>query len=100
MEVRQDPEQNETEALLSAVPDWAGMRVLEIGCGNGRLTFRYASLPASVEAIDPDTDDIAAARRSLPSELAGRVRFHAVNLEDFEPEAGEPFDIALLSWSL
>jgi len=96
-----DPEQNEIEALMAMVPSWDGKRVFEVGCGNGRLSFRYAALAGEVEAIDPDEADIAAARSATPPELAGRVRFHAVRLEDFEPEASSPpFELALLSWSL
>ena len=41
MQIREDPENNETRALLNLV-DFSGADVLEIGCGDGRLTYRYA----------------------------------------------------------
>src|SRR4030042_99027 len=75
MTVRLDPEQNESGALLRLVPAWEAKRTLEIGCGDGRLTFRYAAHAAQIEAIDPDEDDIAAARRATPAQLADRHRF-------------------------
>jgi tRNA G46 methylase TrmB len=37
MTVRVDPENNETRALLDLV-NFTNKRVLEIGCGDGRLT--------------------------------------------------------------
>ena len=54
---RIDPEGVETRALaqLARVD---GLRVLELGCGNGRLTFRYAAKAASVLAVDPDAERI------------------------------------------
>ncbi len=98
MTVRLDPEENESGALLEIVPSWERLRVLEIGCGDGRLTFRYAALPDRIEAIDPKEEDILAARRATPEPLAERVHFHAIGVESFQ--AQEPFDLALLSWSL
>ncbi len=75
--------------------------MLEIGCGDGRLTWRYAGRAAHVTAIDPFAEGIARARTSLPEELRGRVEFHHVAFEDFAA-ASHPAacDIAILSWSL
>ncbi|HEY2965307.1 MAG TPA: class I SAM-dependent methyltransferase, partial [Actinomycetota bacterium] len=55
--VRIDPEGNETEALFALV-DLGDAEVLEIGCGDGRLTWRYADRTAHVTAIDPFEDGI------------------------------------------
>ena len=98
MPIRLDPEDTETAALLDFA-DFTGRRVLEIGCGDGRLTWRYADHAAHVTAIDPDPDDIALAREDLPPHLRDRVEFRVGKLEDFEP-LEELFDLALLSWSL
>jgi ubiquinone/menaquinone biosynthesis C-methylase UbiE len=73
--------------------------VLEIGCGEGRLTRRYAPDARSVIAIDPDAASIAAARAALPASLADRVAFAVGSAESLE---GPPraFDAVFLSHSL
>jgi 2-polyprenyl-3-methyl-5-hydroxy-6-metoxy-1,4-benzoquinol methylase len=98
MSIRQDPEDSEIKALLAFTGDLAGKKVLEIGCGDGRLTFRYAAQAALVHAIDPAAKKIARAQKRLPERLHGRVAFWAVGIEDFHPP--EKYDLALLSWSL
>ena len=100
MAIRIDPEENETRALFDA-DGFSGKRVLEIGCGDGRLTWRYAGSAAHVTAIDAFGGAIARAVEHLPNELRGRVEFHHVAFQDFAA-ANEPssFDIAILSWSL
>jgi ubiquinone/menaquinone biosynthesis C-methylase UbiE len=76
-----------------------GARVLEIGCGDGRLTFRYAAAARSVLAIDPRAEAIAKARDMLPVGSAERVRFEIGSaLELNQPKAS--FDVGLLSHSL
>ena len=47
-------------AILKAT-DFREARVLEIGAGDGRLTFQYAAEPRSVVAIDTKEPDIRAA---------------------------------------
>jgi ubiquinone/menaquinone biosynthesis C-methylase UbiE len=100
MAIRVDPENNEPRALFDLV-DFTGQHVLEIGCGNGRMTWRYAERAAHVTAIDPFLDWIAQARDHLPNELRGRVEFHNISFEDFAA-ISEPalYDIAILAWSL
>lgn len=100
MAIRKDPEGNETSTLHRMV-DFQDQRVLEIGCGDGRLTWRYAGRAAHVTAIDPDSAEIAKARAGLPPELAERVNFRQSSYDDYLNSPTETgFDIALFSWSL
>jgi predicted RNA methylase len=93
-----DPEGAEL-AALAEVADFAGLRVLELGCGDGRLTWRYAHSAASVLATDPDESYIRRARRARPAELRGRVRFSASSAADFKAPKSS-LDLAFFSWSL
>lgn len=76
-----------------------GMRVLELGCGDGRLTFRYAREAESVFAVDPDGDAIAKANAALPPELSEKVTFAVAGAAEVDV-SGRRFDLALFSWSL
>src|SRR5262249_22537951 len=93
-----DPEGVELRALRSHVP-MAELHVLELGCGDGRLTFQYADDAASVFAVDPDELRIATAKASLRASLADKVSFEVAGAADIDPTRRE-FDLALFSWSL
>ena len=100
MTIRVDPENNEPRALFD-LADFNGQRVLEIGCGDGRLTRRYADRAAHVTAIDAFAGSIAQAKEDLPNELKGRVEFHHSAFEEFASKiASSAFDRVILSWSL
>jgi len=98
MTLRVDPEQNELGALKS-VADWSGKRVLEIGCGEGRLTQRLACLGASVHASDPDPELIRAARKNLPAKFTKLVRF-SVGRAEYLKHADASFDTVVFAWAL
>lgn len=100
MAIREDPEDKEIQALLN-LADLSGAKVLEIGCGEGRLTWRYAGDTAGVIAIDPYEPSIRRARQKMPAILKELVDLRNVTFEDFLAES-EPvaFDIVILSWSL
>lgn len=83
---------------LGGTADFSDARVLEVGCGDGRLTWLYAPRAKSVLGIDPDEELIALARSTTPPELADRVRFEVGEAEDLSRTA--VFDVAFLSWSL
>ena len=98
MALHVDPEGNEIRAL-ERVTDWRRKRVVEIGCGGGRLTLRLAALGASVHAIDPDPKAVRLARRNLPARFASRVRYRVGDATQLKlPD--ESFDIAIFAWSL
>jgi ubiquinone/menaquinone biosynthesis C-methylase UbiE len=100
MVIKKDSEGQETSALMSMV-DIRDLRVLEIGCGDGRLTWRYAENASSVIAIDPSVDDIEKAKASMPDALQTKVRFIRATLDEFVATYIEQkFDIAIFSWSL
>ena len=86
-------------ATIRELVDLRGQRLLEIGCGNGRLSFACAREGADVFGFDPDEDSIAVARGETPAELRRRLRFEAAHAREIELPKGE-FDLALFSWSL
>jgi 2-polyprenyl-3-methyl-5-hydroxy-6-metoxy-1,4-benzoquinol methylase len=93
-----DPDGVEPERIKSLVR-LQGARVLEIGCGDGRLTEFVASQARSVYAFDPDGEQVEAARAALPSSEARRVSFAVHGAEALSVER-QRFDVALCGWSL
>ena len=98
MTLRVDPEKNEVRALKD-MANWRDQRVLEIGCGNGRLTRRIANLGAQVEALDPDKKMIALAQKELPARYSHRVKFK-VGVAESLKYPRQTFDIVVFAWSL
>ena len=98
MTPRLDPEGAHL-AALRRLGDFRGRRVLELGCGDGRLTLGIASDAASVLAFDPDREAVERAQRSLPAELAERVSYQVASGTEIELEP-RSFDLAVFSWSL
>ncbi len=88
----------ETTAITELV-GFGHKRVLDVGCGEGRLTTFAAERAAYVYAFDPSEANVAAARAALTGEQRRRVRF-AVHGAEALDLARERFDIALCGWSL
>ena len=86
-------------AALRRLGDFRGQRVLELGCGDGRLTLGLAADTDGVLAFDPDAEAVERARSSLPIELAQRVTYQVASGRQIEIKPGS-FDLALFSWSL
>ena len=100
MSIRSDPENHEICALQNLV-DIRGKHVLEIGCGDGRLTRRYAEAAAYVTAIDPFEESIRRARANQPAASKDQVEFHQIEFEEFTADCESGlYDIAIFSWSL
>ena len=98
MEPIRDPEEIEIE-YLHRTGAIHGRNVLEIGCGSGRLTWRYADMAASAVGVDPDSQRLAEAADTRPESAGTRVDFAQAQAEDL-PLADEAFDCAILAWSL
>jgi ubiquinone/menaquinone biosynthesis C-methylase UbiE len=93
-----DPRGAEARALAT-LADFDGKRVLEVGCGNGRLTWLYAEQAAEVLGVDPEEESIGEARAALPDQLKDRVEFRVADAQALDVPR-QRFDIAFLSWSL
>ncbi len=98
MTMQMDTDHNEIKFLHQLV-DVQDKRVLEVGCGEGRLTWQYADAPLATVAVDLDQDALRVARADCPSDLAERVHFAGADSLCL-PFAKEKFDIAILAWSL
>lgn len=93
-----DREETETRAIHDLM-DFDGRDVLEVGCGDGRLTWRYADRAASVLAWDPNEAEIALARERMSDHLRHKVEFHVADVTTTDlPQSA--FDVVLFSWSL
>jgi 2-polyprenyl-3-methyl-5-hydroxy-6-metoxy-1,4-benzoquinol methylase len=93
-----DPE-GEHIAALRRVADLRDQRVLEVGCGDGRLTLGIATDAASVLAFDPDPEAVERARKFVPTGLAERVAYRVASAKEIEVER-HAFDLVIFSWSL
>jgi 2-polyprenyl-3-methyl-5-hydroxy-6-metoxy-1,4-benzoquinol methylase len=74
---------------------WAGKRVLEIGCGIGTDTIRFARAGAQVTAVDLSSRSLEVARqRAAVYGVTDRISFQEANAEElsrFVPP--QPFDL-------
>lgn len=93
-----DPEGAHLSALRR-LADFSGALVLEMGCGEGRLTQGIAEDADLVLAFDPDAESVDRARKALPARLADRVSFRVSAAGELEIEPAS-FDLVIFSWSL
>ena len=98
MPVQIDPEGFET-AHVQKFLEPANAHVLEIGCGTGRLTWRYAETARRVAGIDLDATRVQTALRECPTQLSARVAFAIAEVRSL-PFPAQTFDRSLLAWSL
>ncbi len=98
MPVQLDPEEAEPRYLHDFAA-LSGARVLEVGCGNGRMTWRYAASAGFVTGIDPVADHVATALRECPPALRPKLVFAQARAESL-PFPRQSFDLAIMSWTL
>lgn len=94
--VRVDPERREVRAFRRHVP-FAGARVLDIGCGDGRLSNRISGWVESIFGVDMAGEDVR--RAHARKRLDGIARFAVADASRL-PFQDRSFDLALFSWSL
>jgi ubiquinone/menaquinone biosynthesis C-methylase UbiE len=86
-------------AAIDAVAPLREKRVLEVGCGRGRLTAFAAAHAAFVYAFDPNPEAVVQAQAAVADEVRDRVRFGVHDIDALDVER-ERFDLALCGWSL
>ncbi len=96
--MQKDPEGYEKK-YLQQFADFKDKRILEVGCGEGRLTWKYAGASALTVGFDPDHDALRVARAESPYDLKKHVHFANASASNI-PLSKETFDIAILAWSL
>ena len=87
------------KGLLSRLADFTGMRVLEVGSGDGQMSAIVTSQATSVLGIDPDGDAIARAVEWSVESAVTNVEFKVDDICTIELHPGE-FDAVFLSRSL
>ncbi|MCY4018119.1 MAG: class I SAM-dependent methyltransferase [Chloroflexi bacterium] len=97
MGIRSDTAGHEKKYLLDMLPSQCD-RILEIGCGDGRLTWQCAEFADALVGIDVTPDTLAEAVRQRPQrfrETASILEASGVHL----PFKSDSFDHALFSLS-
>ncbi len=95
---RIDPDGVETRVIHELI-DFVGKDVLEIGCGEGRMTWRFADAAASVLAFDPDDSAIATAREQTPDALKAKLSFRVADITNIKLTQGA-YGVAVFPWSI
>lgn len=102
MSLQKDPENIEGKTLRRLL-DFQDKCVLEVGCGEGRLTFKYAAAAKFVAAFDVDMDALRVARVDAKIKAGSQSEdfgtFACASARHI-PFSKEKFDIAILAWSL
>jgi 2-polyprenyl-3-methyl-5-hydroxy-6-metoxy-1,4-benzoquinol methylase len=94
-----DPDLRELAAVERIGVDFTGLRVLDVGCGDGRLVFRIADRAATVVGVDVDEERIADARAHTPPHFADKVEFRVADIVELE-DPPSSFDLVFFTWSL
>ena len=98
MPIQKDPEGIEVKYLHQFI-HFTHAHILEVGCGDGRMTWRYADAASRVIGIDPDAGLLSTAQATCSPALRHTTRFMQTSAEKL-PFADMTFDHVLLAWSL
>ena len=88
-----DKENVEIRNILKCA-NFRNKKILEVGCGDGRITLHISRLSKNITAIDPDVESIRVARKEVKG-----VNFLVGSGENLE-FADNSFDIVLFTMSL
>jgi SAM-dependent methyltransferase len=86
-------------AFLDFMPSIAGKQVIDLGCGEGTNTRRFARLGGAMTGIDLSPEMIKRARQTEEEEPLG-IRYEIGSFSELSPIADEQFDCALSTMAL
>ena len=92
-------------AALTELAEWGGpsvvrgKRVLDLGCGDGRLALGIAPFASTVVGLDPDAELIERAARHAADAGLRNVEFRA-GAGQHLPFDDAAFDLVISSWAL
>lgn len=86
-------------SLLRLVGEVSGLRVLDLACGNGYLSRRFARQGATVTAVDSTAAIIERARAREAREPLG-IAYHVLDAASMGPLAGDSFDLVVCNMAL
>lgn len=86
------PIHGEADLVDGLLDEIGGSRVLDAGCGTGRVAIELAGRGRSVVGVDLDEAMLSAARAKAPA-----LTWVAADLTDVAGLAGDPFDVVLLA---
>ena len=97
-EVLRDPEGREASSIHKHL-NLKDKLVIEVGCGDGRMTWQYASSPRAIHGVDPDHERLQNAIKDRPNSINAATSFVVSEAQSI-PFARQRFDCAILAWSL
>lgn len=86
-------------AFLSFMPSIAGKRVIDLGCGEGSNTRRFAKLGGLMTGVDLSSEMIGRAREQEEREPLG-IAYEIGSFSELAPFADGAFDVALSTMAL
>ena len=95
---RRDPERTEVRVLRRRV-QLVDARVLDVGCGEGRLARRIAGVARLVVGVDPNGAALDRARQLTPRRLRKKIEYRRGTAE-YPGLSRRRFDVAVFSGSL
>ena len=82
----------EADLVASLMSESGGTRVLDAGCGTGRVAIELARRGFSVTGVDADASMLAGARAKAPE-----LRWQEADLADLPDDVGDGFDVVVLA---
>ena len=91
-----DPEYKELQILEKHDINFAGKKILEVGCGTGRFTARMLPQCKEITCIEPDDDALTVLKANI---VDSRLKIHCGTF-DIVPIPRGYYDYVVFSWSM